>query len=250
MNGRRIQAVLFDLGETLIHFGRLRANPIFNRAARFSYEYLIEHQQPVGSYRRYWLWNFFGIRLQLLSSFITGNDFDSLTTLKNFGRKKGFTLTEDQWEELNWRWYKPLVEKAKIEPDTPQTLAALKQAGLKLGILSNTFVHGSSLDRHLRQAGLLEYFDQRIYSYQYSFRKPDRRIFLEAARRIAAAPEHILFVGDRMDKDVRGALAAGMVPVLKHAYTNQKKDVPGGVFRVQYLSELPELIQKLNGKSD
>ena len=250
MDGRKIQAVLFDLGETLILFGRLRANEIFDRAARFSYDYLTARNQPVGSYRLYWLWNHIYIRLRLLSSFITGNDFDSLTTLKQYGRKKGFNLTEPQWEELNWQWYKPLAEKAKIEPDTHKTLAALKQAGLKLGILSNTFVHGSSLDRHLQQAGMLEYFDQRIYSYQYSFRKPDRRIFLEAARQIAADPACILFVGDRMDKDVRGAQNAGMIPVLKHAYTNKKKGVPGGVFRVQYLSELPELIQKLNRKSD
>ena len=47
MNGRKIQAILFDLGETLILFGRLRANEVFDQAARFSYDYLIEHSQPV-----------------------------------------------------------------------------------------------------------------------------------------------------------------------------------------------------------
>lgn len=248
MDGRTIQAILFDLGETLILFGRLRAGEIFNRAARLSYDYLVQQNQPVGSYRLYWLWNNLYIRLRLLSSFLSGNDFDSLTALKQYGRKKGFTLTESQWEELNWQWYSPLAEKAEIEPDIHKTLAALKQAGLKLGILSNTFVHGSSLDRHLKEAGLLEYFDHRIYSYQYAFRKPDRRIFLEAARKIDTEPARILFVGDRMDKDVRGALAAGMVPVLKQNGTNKKKGVPDGVFRVQYISELPELVQKLNGE--
>lgn len=243
-----IQAILFDLGETLIQFGRLRAYSVFNRAARLTYEYLAGLGQPVGGYWRYWLWNFFGIRLQLLSSFLTGHDFDSLTILKKHGRKKGFTLTDPQWEHLNWRWYQPLAEQAVIEPGTRDTLAALKQRGLKLGILSNTFVHGSTLDRHLDQEGLLEFFDRRIYSYQYSFRKPDPRIFQEAAQQIGTAAKHILFVGDRMDKDVRSARNAGMIPVLKHAYTNRKKGVPDGVFCVQYLSELPELVDRLNQK--
>ena len=59
MNGRKIQAILFDLGETLILFGRLRAGEIFNRASRLSYDYLVEQNQPVGSYGLYWLWNNF-----------------------------------------------------------------------------------------------------------------------------------------------------------------------------------------------
>jgi putative hydrolase of the HAD superfamily len=248
LDGRKIQAVLFDLGETLILFGRLRVHEIFDRAARFSYDYLRNMRQPVGSYRRYWLWNFFGIRLRLLGSFLTGNDFDSLTTLREYGRKKGFNLTEAQWEELNWQWYRPLAEQGCIEPQTENTLKILSRAGLKLGILSNTFIHSSSLDRHLKEAGLLDYFDLRLYSYQFSFRKPDRRIFLEAARRIGTEPSRIVFVGDRMDKDVRGARNAGMIPVLKHAYTNKKKDVPGGVFRIQSIAELPELIETLNRK--
>lgn len=248
MDGRKIQAILFDLGETLILFGRLRANEIFNRAARLSYEYLIEHRQPAGSYRRYWLWNFFGIRLRLLISFLTGNDFDSLTTLRQYGLKKGFNLTDSQWEELNWQWYRPLAEQGRFESQTADTLKALRQAGLKLGILSNTFIHSSSLDRHLKEAGLLDYFDLRLYSYQFSFRKPDRRIFLEAARRIGTEPSRILFVGDRMDKDVQGARNAGMIPVLKHAYTNKKKGVPEGVFRIQSICELPNLIETLNRK--
>ena len=237
---------MFDLGETLIQFGRLPVHDIFVRAARLSYNYLVASGQPVGSFRFYRLWNNLNIRLRLLISFLTGNDFDSLTALKQYGRKRGFNLTDSQWEELNWQWYSPLVEKAQIEPDLKDTLTKLRQTGLKLGILSNTFVHGSSLDRHLQQAGVLDFFDPRIYSYQFSFRKPDPRIFLEAARRIDTDPARILYVGDRLDKDVRGARSAGMTPILKSAYTNRKKNVPDGIFRVQYIAELPELIRKLN----
>lgn len=246
MAERTVQAVLFDLGETLLLFGRLKATDLFEQAARCSYAYLKQLGQPIGRFGIYRFWNLWGIRLHLLASYLTGSDFDSLSILKRYGRKKGLTLSESEWEELNWQWYRPLAEKARIEPQTAETLDTLRRMGLRLGIQSNTFIHGSSLDRHLRQVGLLEFFDLRLYSYQFSFRKPDPRIFAEAARRLQTQPHQIAFVGDRMDKDVRGALRAGMIPVLKEAYTNRKKRVPAGVFRIQYLSELPDLIKRLN----
>lgn len=246
MAGRRIQAVLFDLGETLLVFGRLETGGLFDRAARLSYAYLKGLGQPVGSFAVYRLWNSFGIRLHLLGSLLTGSDFDSLSILKRYGEKKGFRLSESEWEELNWQWYRPLAEKARVEPQTADTLETLRQMGLRLGILSNTFIHGSTLDRHLRQLDLLRFFDVRVYSYHFSFRKPDPRIFWEAARQMQTDPSAILFVGDRMDKDVRGARRAGMIPVLKEAYTNRKKRVPKDVYRIQYLSELPDLINQIN----
>lgn len=246
LEGRMIQAVLFDLGETLLHFGKLEIGKIFDRATRLSYEYLKDRKQPVGSFAMYRLQNFFGIRFHLLFSYLTGNDFDSLSILKKYGKKRGFSLSEAEWEELNWQWYHPLAEQAQAEPDIAQTLQRLRQMGLRLGILSNTFVHGSSLDQHLRRLGLLEFFPVRLYSYQFPFRKPDQRIFWEAARQLHTEPQRIVFVGDRIDKDVRGARRAGMVAVLKDAYTNRKKRVPDDVFRIQCLSELPELIETLN----
>ncbi|GAI71517.1 unnamed protein product, partial [marine sediment metagenome] len=83
---------------------------------------------------------------------------------------------------------------SKVEPETADTLAALKNLGLKLGIVSNTFVNGSSLEKHLEQLGILDFFSVRIYSYEFDFRKPDARIFKAAAERIGEMLENILFV--------------------------------------------------------
>ena len=92
--------------------------------------------------------------------------------------------------------------------------------GLKLGLLSNTFVPASCLDRHLAQLGLLEFLPIRLYSYQYPFRKPDPRIFRLAAERLGERAEQILYVGDRIDWDILPALKAGMHVALKPAYTD------------------------------
>ena len=63
-------------------------------------------------------------------------------------------------------------------------LQKLQQMGLKLGVLSNTFIHKSSLERHLQANGLLDYLPVRLYTYEYPWRKPDERIFREGAQKI------------------------------------------------------------------
>jgi HAD superfamily hydrolase (TIGR01662 family) len=178
---------------------------------------------------------------------VTGRDFDSLAVLRKYGTRRGFGLSAEQWQQLNWLWYEPLRQRAWVEPGLAETLAELAEAGLKLGIVSNTFVSGSTLDRHLAEEGLISFFDTRVYSCEFGLRKPNKRIFLEAARQVGAEPANIIYVGDRVNKDVKGALRAGMQPVLKNAYTNVGKKPPAGVERIDSISELPDLVGKING---
>ncbi len=244
MSKRRIEAVLFDLGETLLQFGRLDRNKLFSEAAQRSYAYLKDQAQPVGSYWAYRLFYLWGIRWSVFKSWISGNDFDSLELLKEYGRKRGFNLSQAQWEELNWQWYRGLADIGGVVPGTPQTLEKLRQMGLKLGMLSNTFIHKTSLERHMQEGGLLDYLPVRLYTYDYPWRKPDARIFEEGARAIDADCEKIIYVGDRIDNDVIGAQKVGMLPVLIKAYTNETKSIPADVAFIESLTELPEWIEK------
>ncbi len=243
----RIKAVLFDLGETLVNFGKIDSGRLFKEAGRRSYTFLKKLNQPVGRFRRYFWRNMWGLYVRYYISLVTGRDFDSLALLEKYGRMRGFNLSREEWQELNWLWYEPLRKRARTEPDLAETLTKLTQAGLKLGIVSNTFVSSGALDRHLAEEGLISFFDTRVYSCEFGFRKPDKRIFLEAARQVGAEPANIIYVGDRINKDVKGALRAGMKPVLKNAYTNAGKKPPTGVERIERISELPELVGKING---
>lgn len=243
MDKRRIKAVIFDLGETLLNFGRLDRNALFEEAAVRSYEHLKKLNQPVGSLWSYRLTHIWGVRWNLLKSWITGNDFDSLELLKSYGKSRGFALDESQWEELNWQWYDGLSKLAHIEPGTADMLKTLRSMGLKVALLSNTFVHKSTLERHLQAEGLLEFFDMTMYSYDFNYRKPDARIFKVAAERLNIDPHEAIYVGDRMDNDVTGATAAGMLPVLKKAYTNKNVRVPADTARIAAITELPDWIR-------
>ncbi len=249
MPEEKIKAVFFDLGETLLNFGKIDSGRMFKEAARLSYEFLQQLKQKVDSFGYYFLRNLISIRIHYLFSNIISRDFDSLALLKKIGRKWHLQLSEQQWQHLAWLWYEPLSKITTVETNLIETLEKLKNANLKLGIISNTFVHGSSLDKHLRQLGLLEYFPVRIYSYNYDFRKPDRRIFQMAADQAGEEPVRSIFVGDRLDKDIKGALKAQMHPVLKSAYTNNGRKVPKGVLKINSISELPQVIEKINGSA-
>ena len=245
MSKRQIEAVIFDLGETLLNFGRLDRGTLFEKALLSSYSYLKELSQPVGSYRAYRLFHTWGIRWHLLRSWITGDDFDSLELLKAYGHKRNFHLDERQWEELNWRWYQELSEAGRVEPGTADALRQLGERGLKVGLLSNTFVHKSCLERHLEREGLLQFLPERFYSYDFDYRKPDVRIFQEVARKMGVVAERTIYVGDRVDNDVKGSLAAGMLPVLKKAYTNENTKIPEHTQQIATIAELPELIWRI-----
>ena len=246
MPDKKIKAVLFDLGETLLNFGQVNTTRLFRQGARLSYDFLKSCGQPVGNFQYYCWRNLIALRIRHLLSNITKNDFNSLALLRGIGIKKGIRLDGKQWRHFGWLWYEPLSKVATTEPKTKETLATLKNLGLKLGIVSNTFVNGCSLDKHLKQLGILDFFTVRIYSYEFDFRKPNTQIFKVAAKRIGETLENILYVGDRIDKDIKPAVETGMQAVLKAAYTNAGRKVPEGAWKISRLCELPGLIEKIN----
>jgi len=249
VKGTMIKAVLFDLGETLLNFGKVDTLAVFRESARLTHNYLVSCDQPAGGFRGYYLRNLFAIQIRSLWANVTGRDFDALSLLKQFGEKRGVRLDQEHWRQIGWLWYEPLSKLGTVEEDIKETLTKLRDMGLKLGILSNTFISSGSLDRHLAQLGILDFFPYRFYSYQFKFRKPDRRIFEAAVAAIGEETPNILFVGDRINKDITPALRAGMPAVLKSAYTNRGKAVPAGVRKIERIAELPGIIEGINGKN-
>ena len=248
MAERKIQAVVLDIGETLLVFGKVDAVALFKKGGKQAYKFLKGLNQPVGTLRFFLVRHLIVIRLLNIWSNIIKRDFDSSEILKKVEQYNGVKLTEQQWQDFAWRWYEPLSKLTQIEPDIKQTLSKLKQAGIKLGLLSNTFINATTLERHLAQIGILDFFDARLYSYQFKYRKPNKKIFIEAAEKIGIRPENVLFVGDRLDMDAAGALEANMTAVLKKAYTNTNKNIPQNVIKIERLAELVGVVERINQK--
>jgi putative hydrolase of the HAD superfamily len=95
----------------------------------------------------------------------------------------------------------------RVFDDVRPTLLALRQRGIKLGIISNW---DERLRPLLGKLGLSEFFEAIIISHEVGHLKPAKEIFLAAVRELGFAPGAILHVGDSFAEDVQGAEAAGM----------------------------------------
>ena len=109
----------------------------------------------------------------------------------------------------------------RVHPEAVESLAALSERGLVLGM-------GSNYDARLLTvlAGFPELEPLRarvVVSAAVGWRKPAAAFFAEVATVAGCAPGEVLFVGDDLQNDYEGATAAGMRAVLldphaKHAH--------------------------------
>jgi HAD superfamily hydrolase (TIGR01509 family) len=98
-----------------------------------------------------------------------------------------------------------------VAEDTRASLARLRAAGLRLGVVSNS---DGRVEAALEAAGLREYFDVVLDSALVGVEKPDPAIFLAALEALGVRPDEALYVGDLYEVDIVGARAAGMEAVL------------------------------------
>jgi putative hydrolase of the HAD superfamily len=96
-------------------------------------------------------------------------------------------------------------------PEVRSVLDALQERGLRLGILSNW---SWNLRDRVAQAGLDGYFEL-IWASAYAGRhKPHPEIFHQALTKMGISPEDALYVGDSYWHDIVGARGAGLSAVL------------------------------------
>ena len=100
----------------------------------------------------------------------------------------------------------------QVYPDTHSTLAALRQAGYRLAVLTN----GIEALQHakLQAMELTGYFHTVVCADTAGAGKPDPRIFHHTAQRLGVEPGACWHVGDQVQADGVGAIAARMHPVI------------------------------------
>lgn len=137
-----------------------------------------------------------------------------------------------------------------LYPDVRPALATLRAAGLWLGIAGNQTVRAGGILRELFTPDV----DLIGTSDDWGASKPDPEFFERVADVVPFELSEILYVGDRVDNDLRPAVAAGMHTALVHRgpwatiqwRTEEAKKLP--TFRVESLLELPTLIREFNGQ--
>ncbi len=133
------------------------------------------------------------------------------------------------------------VGYAAVQPrdGVGETLAALRQRGLHLGIVSN--IDDDQFHPLWQRIGLGPYFDAVTTSEEARSCKPHPGIYRHALGKAGdVAPEEVVFVGDSLDYDVVGANALGMTTVLINDPASQ---VEGDEDPDYVIETIPEVLQ-------
>ena len=82
----------------------------------------------------------------------------------------------------------------------------LPRIAFRMGVWANTKVDRErDIRLWLKRAGINDYFEWVITSVDAGARKPDRRFFSYALKRCKLKKDEVLFVGNQLNTDIRGA---------------------------------------------
>ena len=108
-----------------------------------------------------------------------------------------------------------ILNSRPLFSDALDTLAALRQRGYLLGVVTNRLWGGAPFLEDLRLIGLLEYFDLKdiAISGDLGIRKPNPDIFQYTMRALRVTPQETAMIGDSLSADVLGAQSLGICAI-------------------------------------
>jgi len=123
--------------------------------------------------------------------------------------------------------------------DAIETLAALRQRGLKLGLMSACSSDTAAIWPTLPLAKL---FDVALLSCEVGLNKPDPRFYAMAFKHLGVEPGRCLYVGDGAGDELAGAQRVGAHPVLINAPGEEHPEL-AGPFNGPRISQVSEVLQ-------
>ena len=131
----------------------------------------------------------------------------------------------------------------ELYDDVPAVLRELADAGIRIGLISNTQRCLTSFQSHFELQGLIA---ATVSSFEHGRMKPHPSIFETALERVDVDAPNAVMVGDSIRQDVEGALRAGMRAVLLHRgerrHPMQSELARRGIPVIRSLTELPNLV--------
>lgn len=240
-----IKGVIFDLGYTLIEYHNCDWTEINLKAKQTAYNKLLSLNVQLPGFEQ------FDFRYELLKEEYRRSAFDAM---------KGWKITsvlEDIFMEYKLKdpdgtarifmesFYGSVEGVMHVYQESIETLAHLKNRGYKLGVISNTNFPGYLHESDLERFGLMRFFDFTIFSSEFGWRKPHRKIFEKGVRLMDFPPRDIVYVGDRFKMDVLGARAIGMQSITKYCSKREYPNLmPENIPMIYKINEISGLLSK------
>jgi putative hydrolase of the HAD superfamily len=245
-NPSPFDAVLFDLGSTLIHFeGR------WPEVIRQSDEHLLDylHAAGISLDGDEFLAQF---RLQLNSYFVERDtEFIEYTTayyLRTLLAEWGYPdVPEKVIQPALAAMYAVSQAHWQPEEDALPTILALHGQGYRLGLISNA-ADDADVQLLVDKVGIRQHLEVILSSAAQGIRKPNPRIFELALRQLNVRAERAIMVGDMLGADILGAHLAGMkaIWISRRADTSANRaheDTIRPDAIIETLAELPDLLK-------
>jgi HAD superfamily hydrolase (TIGR01549 family) len=183
------KGIVFDLDDTLIHQKRW----ILGKLERL-HEAFANRLPERGL--------FLGEAARVLEEGASARLFDEL--------KSGFALAPELMSELVPSYRALIPRECPVFPDVRPTLASLRQAALKLAILTDN--PPESQRQKLEASGLSAWFDVVVFAREAGAEKPSPEGFAAVAKGLGVPAPALVMVGDNPYRDILGAARAGYGP--------------------------------------
>lgn len=99
---------------------------------------------------------------------------------------------------------------AQLDEDVLDMLQGLKDAGVKIALISNCFSEEVGV---IKESALFPFFNVTMLSYEQGVKKPDLEIYRRAMQALGVEASECLYVGDGGSHELDAAFEAGMKPL-------------------------------------
>jgi len=240
-----MKAVLFDFRNTV-----LRVDQAYERCEEWLYEFVRERRADVSPELFRDAWTAADRARFAAERNITVHDWTRLILTDVLGRL-GLDLTAAERERAIDGYERIFVASVELYPGTTSLFEKLRARNLMLGlVIDGTKAREQSIVDRLQ---LHRYMHTIVISEEVQFNKFTPVPLETALKHLGCEPQHVVVVGDRIDKDIVNANNLGMVSVLLKPGTplarNRKLDVTTADFEIGILEDVVRVVEDASAHS-
>ena len=136
--------------------------------------------------------------------------WETLLKQLNLSKLKGAWI-----HRVTLRYWKTYAEASPLFSDTMPTIHRLKNAGFRLGMVSDSDGTPGMKMKRIRRQPFLKFIETIVVAGEDTPKvKPSRRPFILVAKRLGLQSRNCVYIGDNPNTDIEGAKGAGMMMIL------------------------------------
>lgn len=237
-----IKAILFDLDDTLYHYG-----PAHESGLEASYK-LLKKEIKISKRKFNHLFNLSKteVKNQLAG---TASSHNRILYFQRLVEKTHKTVEPELIMKLYNAYWDTFLKNMVLKEGALETLKKLKKQDIKISLVSDLTTQIQL--RKIHRLRLTSYIDHLVTSEEAGSEKPHAIMFLLALNKLDLLHDEVLFVGDSQRKDILGANATKIKTAWLTGKRKKKRNVEDYKFPNYYIKKIPEvlnIVEELNNK--